>query len=190
MRPLRFRPTEEDARAGAQATPQGSNGAVRQMGNEGRAGRGGSQRARRNGPGNATASGRPRNATMLWYLDDQGKLAVARVHTGLTDGQRTEVKGESLKEGMQVIVGVTPDRSRPRRHRSPFQPQTPTHAAAARRLLSEADHAGGSHPGRGRHQGLSDGPQRSARAARHRSQGARAARCSRSWARPDPASPR
>jgi hypothetical protein len=44
---------------------------------------------------------------MLWYVGQNGKLAVARVHTGLTDGQYTEVSGPDLKEGMQIIAAVT-----------------------------------------------------------------------------------
>lgn len=76
-------------------------------------------------PRNPATAGRPRNVTMLWYLDEQGKLAVARVHTGLTDGQRTEVKSDSLKEGMQIIVGVT-QASPTTAASNPFQPQQPT----------------------------------------------------------------
>jgi HlyD family secretion protein len=64
---------------------------------------------------------------MLWYLDDQGKLQAARVHTGLTDGQRTEVKGESIKEGMQVIIGVTQTEGTTTSS-NPFQPQAPPSA--------------------------------------------------------------
>ena len=119
---VRFRPTEE-MRAQVRKRAQGSNGesADGQRGQWGGAGR----NASANGPGNSTASGRPRNVTLLWYLDEQGKLEVARVHTGLTDGQRTEVKGESIKEAMQVIVGVT--QTEPTTAASnPFQPQTPT----------------------------------------------------------------
>ncbi len=43
---------------------------------------------------------------MLWYLDDKGQLNVVRVRTGLTDGQRTVVESQRIKEGMQVIVAV------------------------------------------------------------------------------------
>jgi HlyD family secretion protein len=80
-----------------------------------------------NGSGATPASGRPRNVAMLWYLDDQGKLQAARVHTGLTDGQRTEVKGESIKEGMQVIIGVTQTEGTTTSS-NPFQPQAPPSA--------------------------------------------------------------
>jgi HlyD family secretion protein len=53
------------------------------------------------------AARRPADAAALWYLDAAGKLVRARVRTGLTDGQRTEVSGEGLEPGREVIVGVT-----------------------------------------------------------------------------------
>ncbi len=43
---------------------------------------------------------------MLWFVDEKGQLSVVRVHTGLTDGQRTVVESPRIKEGMQVIVAV------------------------------------------------------------------------------------
>ena len=45
--------------------------------------------------------------TLLWYVDDAGELAAARAHTGLTDGQYTQVTGRNVVEGMQVITGVS-----------------------------------------------------------------------------------
>ena len=63
--------------------------------------------------GAGTAAGRPagtgRGGAMaqLWYVDANGKPAVMRVRTGLTDGQNTEVIGQNITEGMQVIVGTT-----------------------------------------------------------------------------------
>lgn len=49
----------------------------------------------------------PANVGTLWYLDAQGKPTVARVRTGISDGQRTAVEGREIKEGMQVIIGTT-----------------------------------------------------------------------------------
>ncbi len=44
----------------------------------------------------------------LWYLDDQGHLAVLRVHTGISDGKVTEISGPpQLTAGLKVIVAVT-----------------------------------------------------------------------------------
>jgi len=42
----------------------------------------------------------------LWYLGANGKPAVMRVRTGLSDGQNTQIIGPDVKEGMQVIVGT------------------------------------------------------------------------------------
>ncbi len=51
-------------------------------------------------------SGGHSNFGMLFYLDPNGKLAAAPVHTGVTDGTVTEVSGKNLKEGMQIIAGM------------------------------------------------------------------------------------
>jgi HlyD family secretion protein len=57
---------------------------------------------------------------VLWHVDDLGKLAVLPIRVGLTDGQRTEVKGEGITEGMSVIIGtVVPDAAT--QPSSPFQ---------------------------------------------------------------------
>jgi len=52
------------------------------------------------------ASGPPANAAVLWYLNAAGTLSAIPVRTGIADDQRTEVTGEGLREGMQVIVGT------------------------------------------------------------------------------------
>ena len=46
------------------------------------------------------------NFGTLYYLDANGKLAVARVKTGINDGSTTEITGRNIKEGMQVIAGT------------------------------------------------------------------------------------
>jgi hypothetical protein len=59
-------------------------------------------------PQRGTGAGRrSANSAMLWYLDDAGKVAMARARTGISDGQRTQVESDNLQEGMQIIVGVT-----------------------------------------------------------------------------------
>lgn len=136
---LRFRPTEEMTaqlrermaarRAAAQAAGEsdGREGGPR-SGSEGPSNPG-SAIAGGAGPGNgggAQGAGnrqRSANSAMLWYLDAEGKLATARVRTGLSDGQSTEISGRDLKEGMQVIAGVT-QRTTPTSS-SPFQPAAP-----------------------------------------------------------------
>ncbi|GIV62152.1 MAG: hypothetical protein KatS3mg044_1018 [Rhodothermaceae bacterium] len=50
---------------------------------------------------------RPANVAVLWYLDENGRPAMTRVRTGLSDGQATEIEGPGVEEGMQVIAGVT-----------------------------------------------------------------------------------
>ncbi|MFH1689370.1 MAG: efflux RND transporter periplasmic adaptor subunit [Candidatus Eisenbacteria bacterium] len=46
-------------------------------------------------------------SAMLWYLDDKGRLSVARVTKGVSDGRMTEVvRGRDIEEGMQVITSV------------------------------------------------------------------------------------
>lgn len=99
---LRFRATEAmmDAIRPAQGAPARS---ASSPGSD-------SVRAQRTAAGqseNGIGAARPRNAAMLWYLDGDGALAVARVRTGMTDGQKTEIQGRDLAEGMRVIVGVS-----------------------------------------------------------------------------------
>lgn len=62
----------------------------------------------RNGGGNGNQ--RPKDAALLWYFDGSGSLKAARVRTGISDGQQTEVRADELKEGMEVIktVNLTP----------------------------------------------------------------------------------
>lgn len=44
---------------------------------------------------------------LLWVVDASGQLDVIPVKTGLTDGQYTEIEGDKLTEGIQVIAAVT-----------------------------------------------------------------------------------
>ncbi len=62
-----------------------------------------------NGGGNGNH--RPKDAALVWYLDESGALKAARVRTGISDGQQTEVRSDELKEGMDVIktVNLTPE---------------------------------------------------------------------------------
>jgi len=56
----------------------------------------------------ATVAAKP-DPTMstLWSLDSTNALKPVRVHAGLSDGARTQVTGNGLKEGMQIIVGAS-----------------------------------------------------------------------------------
>jgi HlyD family secretion protein len=46
------------------------------------------------------------SAGTLYTLDPAGKLKAIHVRVGISDGQRTQVTGDSLAVGMQVIVGA------------------------------------------------------------------------------------
>jgi HlyD family secretion protein len=71
-----------------------------------RAGNGGQGGGQSFGGGNGAPRMRSNVAT-IYVVDSAGKLSAIRVRTGLSDGQKTEVQSPRLKEGMQVIVGVT-----------------------------------------------------------------------------------
>jgi HlyD family secretion protein len=99
---LRLKPNQEmreelmkqfAARAGAQGSPGDTPLAA-----------GGFPRAGANGNGNGK---RPKDVGMLWYFDASGKLKAARVKTGISDGQLTEIRSDEIKEGMDVIKTVT-----------------------------------------------------------------------------------
>jgi len=68
----------------------------------------GGQRNRNAAAGNGNGSGQKLAAQAvrksLWYLDGTGKLAVMMVEVGSTDGKNTEVSGQTVSEGMQVIL--------------------------------------------------------------------------------------
>jgi HlyD family secretion protein len=83
-------------------------------------------RARRNGAFGGANGARSGGFGMLWQLDASGKLKPIRVRTGLSDGQKTDVQGRDLKEGVQVVVGSTngaQSTSQSAQSTSPFQPQ-------------------------------------------------------------------
>lgn len=58
------------------------------------------------GPRRMSIGGTP-EGTAIFHLDAAGKLQRLRVRSGLSDGQYTEISGEGLTEGMQVIAGVS-----------------------------------------------------------------------------------
>jgi HlyD family secretion protein len=101
------------ARAAAGGTAGGQGG-----GPGGTAGAGGAARARSSG---STHGG----FAQLWYVGANGKPAVMRVRTGLSDGQNTQVMGPDVKEGMQVITGTNAatTTTAPATTTSPFQQQ-------------------------------------------------------------------
>ena len=114
---LRFRPTEEMAKAmkdqldttatgrrGRSGSP-GDGAARRGVGAGDRQGAG----VRAGGAGSQRgASGRTGVAT-LWFENGNGDLETARVRTGLTDGVRTAITspGDIIQPGLMVIAAVT-----------------------------------------------------------------------------------
>jgi HlyD family secretion protein len=123
---LRFRPTDEMlARAGlSSTTPNGSTTATAGRASARVGGTAGAPRGA--GAPGTTGATRSSSAT-LWYLDKSGKLASTRVRTGITDGQRTEIQGPGVTEGMQVIIGTSTaaQSATTTSGTSPFQSQQP-----------------------------------------------------------------
>jgi HlyD family secretion protein len=129
---LRYKPSPEQLavagiaavdttrRAGAGRTDTSRAGAA---GAGATGGAGGAAAAGRGGAGStAGAAARPRRSSFggvgsagtLYTVDSvTNKLKMIRVRTGLSDGQRTQVTGDSLKVGMKVIVGAATATSAP-----------------------------------------------------------------------------
>jgi HlyD family secretion protein len=74
----------------------------------------------------STRTGRDSTMSTLWYLDSANALKPVRVHAGLSDGSRTQVTGNGIREGMQIVIGVntgtgtTPTET----SKNPLQPQS------------------------------------------------------------------
>lgn len=104
--------------AGAQSGGTPAAGGQANGGTPGAGGAGGATRSR--------SSGGRGGFAQLWYIGANGKPAVTRVRTGLSDGQNTQVMGPDLKEGMQVIIGTNATSTAanaPSTTTSPFQQQ-------------------------------------------------------------------
>jgi HlyD family secretion protein len=100
----------------------GTGGAAGAAGGAGAAGAGqGGAGGGRRRAGGASGGG----PGTLWTLNAK-KLKPIRVRVGLSDGQRTQVTSDSIKAGMQVIVGSsTPAASAPSASSNPLTPQRP-----------------------------------------------------------------
>jgi HlyD family secretion protein len=74
----------------------------------------------------ARPAGAARDTTMstIWYLDTTNTPKPLRVHAGLSDGTRTQVTGNGIKEGMQIIVGANTGTAAPAASTNPLQPQS------------------------------------------------------------------
>ena len=107
----------------------GSNAGGANTGSQAASGRGNGGTPGAGGAGGATrsrSSGGRGSFAQLWYVGANGKPAVMRVRTGLSDGQNTQVMGQDVKEGMQVIIGTntpTTGTTNQQPSTSPFQQQ-------------------------------------------------------------------
>ncbi len=115
---LRFQPSEsmiDEFRSAMQermkdAPEAGATGRPEGMGPGGHGSPGGGPGM---GGGSPAANGNAfGDAARLWYLDEEGKLSVARVRKGATDGRVTEiVNGHGITEGTNVITKVNEEES-------------------------------------------------------------------------------
>jgi len=55
--------------------------------------------------GMSGTGGQRRKPTTVWYLDENGKLAVTFIRAGVTDNSYTEILRSDLKEGQEIILG-------------------------------------------------------------------------------------
>lgn len=62
---------------------------------------------------------------VVWALSDDGDIHPVHVRVGLTDGARTEVDGDGLREGMKVIVGQQTTIPQDSKAVNPFTPRPP-----------------------------------------------------------------
>lgn len=114
---LRFRPTEEMTKQlleRMQAQREARNDSTAGGNREGRQGFEGRVSGRQGGgtPGGGFGGDRSggqgrTDMAQLWYIDESGELAVARVRTGISDGQMTQITGRNIEAGMQMIAGIT-----------------------------------------------------------------------------------
>ena len=113
---LRFRPTNEmivQVQTGRTEGESASGG----LGTRAPNGAGSGERGGGGGQGNGSAP------NVIWTVDSTGTLSVLRVRAGASDGRSTEIIGEGVVAGMQVIVGVV--HGEQVNASSPFQSQQP-----------------------------------------------------------------
>ena len=101
--------SEKDAAAKQAASANGRTGLAGVMMPGPGGPRPGSSHSSQNAAASTAAAGAGADAVAkksLWYLDDSGKLAVALVQAGVTDGTNTELIGADSLEGRRVIVKI------------------------------------------------------------------------------------
>jgi HlyD family secretion protein len=135
---LRYRPSEEELVAAGLPATYGNDSGQRARRAGGDSGAGAASRSQGGGgagaggaPGAAGAGGggtRQRRAggagmATIWTVDASRTLKPIRVRTGLTDGQRTQVASDSLRAGMQVVVGSVSGEATSAASSNPLAPQ-------------------------------------------------------------------
>ena len=115
--------------AGNSTSANGASGTGSSTGaaSGGRGGFGGGQRWSGAAGGQSPSGARP-SMGLLWYVDKSGKPAVARVRTGLTDGQNTEIiprDSSVVTAGLQVITGTNAVAGSAGASSNPLAPQGP-----------------------------------------------------------------
>jgi HlyD family secretion protein len=65
-----------------------------------------SARGQRPRTGAETGTGPRTRRGQLWTVDGAGRLKAVPVRTGITDGVSTEVSGDGLEPGLQVVSGL------------------------------------------------------------------------------------
>lgn len=148
---------EARAKYGAAAMPGGGGGGQGWGGGKGAGGKGaggkggGAEDAGKGAPGTArpegaarggadgppagggTAGGRPaqRSGTVWVHADDGKLLRPIEVTLGMTDGAATEVQGDEIEEGMEVITGeIAPEMAAAPGGTNPFAPKFPSRKKA------------------------------------------------------------
>ena len=118
----------------------GWGGAGAKGGPDGGGAKGGPGGAPKGGPGGggpaaggAAAAGRgPRTSGTIWVQAAEGLLRPIEVKLGMTDGAATEVSGDEIEEGMEVITGeVAPEMAAAPGGTNPFAPKFPNRKKAA-----------------------------------------------------------
>ena len=101
--PMAFMPADD----AAMAKTKGPNGPSGPSGPSGQGSRTGPGGAGTTSPGGSPPRGMvAKRDDRVWILGPDGKPMAVIVKVGITDGQATEISGESIREGMQVLVGV------------------------------------------------------------------------------------
>lgn len=108
---LRWQPRPEIVHPSVPRNAESSGGSTGESGG-GKGGRGGKSRG-----GNAV-----RNQGVVW-IEDGSYVRPVLVKTGATDGAKTEVTGDDVKEGMKVIMGEIRQADTSAKTVNPFQPQ-------------------------------------------------------------------